>query len=145
MDPAQRTENSVQLQARNREIVAALYKACVRGNWAAAAEMLSADVLITEAGTLPFGGTYRGVEAMRGLFAKVMQSAGIIGVEGREVTSGGDWVVVLQDLILEGAPPVRAPFVEAFRLHEGKVCEIVPYYFDPGLINAAAARRAQAL
>jgi ketosteroid isomerase-like protein len=131
----------VELEERNREIVRALYKATGHGNWTAAAALLSEDVLITEPGTLPFAGTYRGVDAMRELFEKVVRTAGVIGAERKQITAGGDWVVVLHDLLLEGPPPVRAPLAEAFRLRDGKVCEIIPYYFDHRLITAAAEAR----
>ena len=78
---------------------------------------------------------------MRELFAKV-RATGVVGVEMHQATAGGDWVVVLLDLLYEGNPPVRAPLAEAFRLQDGKVCEIVPYYFDTSVVQAAAARQA---
>jgi hypothetical protein len=33
---------------------------------------------------------------------------------------------------------VRCPLAEAFRLQDGKVCEIVPYYFNADLMMRAA-------
>src|SRR4051812_2907217 len=135
---------TTELELRNRETVSALYRATGRGDWGKAADLMTPDVLITEAAGLPFAGVYRGVEAMRELFAAV-RSTGVIGVDMRQATAGGDWVVVLLDLLFEGTPPVRVPLAEAFRLQEGKVCEIVPYYFDPGpIVKAAAARTAAA-
>ena len=128
------------LEARNRQTVLALYKATGKGDWAKAASLMTEDVLIREAPTLPFAGEYRGVAAMRELFARV-RSTGVVGVKMHQATAGGDWVVVLLDLLYEGDPPVRAPLAEAFRLENGKVCEIVPYYFDSSVVVAAAARR----
>lgn len=127
------------LETRNRQTVLALYKATGKGDWAQAATLMTEDILIREASTLPFAGEYRGVAAMRELFAKV-RATGVVGVEMHQATAGGDWVVVLLDLIYEGNPPVRAPLAEAFRLQGGKVCEIVPYYFDSSVLVAAAAR-----
>ena len=126
-------------EARNRETVLALYKACGKGDWATAATMMTEDILILEAPTLPFAGEFRGVQAMRELFARV-QSAGVINIEMHQVTVGGDRVVVLLDLILAGDPPVRCPLAEAFRFRDGKVCEIVPYYFNTALMARAGAR-----
>lgn len=128
------------LEARNRQTVLALYKATGKADWAQAASLMTEDVLIREAPTLPFAGEYRGVAAMRELFARV-RSTGVVGVKMHQATAGGDWVVVLLDLLYEGDPPVRAPLAEAFRLENGKVCEIVPYYFDSSVVVAAAARR----
>jgi ketosteroid isomerase-like protein len=127
------------VESRNRETVLALYKATSQGDWAKAATMMSDDILITEAVTTPFAGVYRGVAAMRELYAKVM-SMGVIGVDMRQATAGGDWVVVLLDLLFEGNPPVRAPLAEAFRFQEGKVHEIVPYYFDTEVLTRVAGR-----
>ena len=132
---------TTELELRNRETVLALYRATGRGDWAKAATLMTPDILIKEAASLPFAGVYRGVEAMRDLFAAV-RATGVVGVEMHQATAGGEWVVVLLDLLLEGNPPVRAPLAEAFRLQDGKVCEIVPYYFDPGpIIRAAEARK----
>lgn len=129
------------LEARNRQTVLALYKATGKGDWAKAASLMTEDVLIREAPTLPFAGEYRGVAAMRELFARV-RATGVVGVKMHQATAGGDWVVVLLDLLYEGDPPVRAPLAESFRLQNGKVCEIVPYYFDSSVVVAAAARQA---
>jgi ketosteroid isomerase-like protein len=129
------------LEARNRQTVLALYKATGKGDWAKAATLMTEDILIREAPTLPFAGAYRGVAAMRELFTKV-RATGVTGVQMHQATAGGDWVVVLLDLLYPGDPPVRAPLAEAFRLQDGKVCEIVPYYFDSSIVAAAAARQA---
>ena len=129
------------LETRNRQTVLALYKATGKGDWVKAASLMTDDILIREAPTLPFAGEYRGVAAMRELFAKV-RSTGVIGIDMHQVTAGGPWVVVLLDLLYAGDPPVRAPLAEAFRLENGKVCEIVPYYFDSQVLVEAAARQA---
>jgi ketosteroid isomerase-like protein len=128
------------LEARNRQTVLALYKATGKGDWAKAASLMTEDILIREAPTLPFAGEYRGVAAMRELFARV-RSTGVVGVDMHQATAGGDWVVVLLDLLYEGDPPIRAPLAEAFRLENGKVCEIVPYYFDSSVVVTAASRQ----
>ena len=122
-----------EVELRNRATVMALYKACGSGDWVKAATLMTEDILITEAPTLPFAGEYRGVEAMRELFGKV-HSAGVVDIRLNQVTTGGNWVVVLVDLLLAGDPPVRCPLAEAFRFQDGKVCEIVPYYFNADLM-----------
>jgi ketosteroid isomerase-like protein len=126
-------------ETRNRQTVLSLYKATGKGDWVKAASLMTEDILIREASTLPFAGEYRGVAAMRELFAKVV-STGVIGVNLHQVTAGGEWVVALLDLLYPGDPPVRVPLAEAFRLRDGKVCEIVPYYFDSDALVKATAR-----
>ena len=127
-------------EADNRQTVMALYEACGSGDWTKAATLMTEDILITEAPTLPFAGEFRGVEAMRELFGKV-HSTGVIGTQLHQATAGGDWVVVLVDLLLAGDPPVRCPLAEAFRLQDGKVSEIVPYYFNADVMVRAAELR----
>jgi ketosteroid isomerase-like protein len=128
-------------ETQNRKTVLALYAATGRGDWAKAATLMTDDVLITESSTVPFAGVYRGVRAMRELFAAV-QATGVVGIDMHAVTAGGDWVVVLLDLLFEGVPRARVPLAEAFRLNDGKVCEIMPYYFDPApIVKAAQAGR----
>jgi ketosteroid isomerase-like protein len=134
---------TTELELRNRDTVLALYRATGRGDWAKAATLMTPDIEIKEAASLPFAGVYRGVQAMRELFDTV-RATGITGVEMHQATAGGDWVVVLLDLLFEGSPPVRVPLAEAFRLQDGKVCEIVPYYFDPGPIIKAVEERRRA-
>jgi ketosteroid isomerase-like protein len=130
-----------ELEAQNREIVLALYKATGRGDWAKAATLTTDDMLIREADTLPFAGNYRGLQALRDLFATVQATLGVERIDMRQITAGGEWVVVLLDLVLAGTPPVRAPLAEAFRLENGKVCEIVPYYFDTSVVAKAVEAR----
>jgi ketosteroid isomerase-like protein len=129
-------------EERNIKFVQDLFAATGGGDWKAAESMLSTDFLVTEADTLPFGGIYRGPGALRELFEIVIASAGVVGLDIHEITAGGDRVVALLDLLLEGTPPVRVPLAETFRFRDGKVCEIRPYYYDPTpIVSAVAARK----
>ena len=131
-----------ELEDRNREIIRALYRATGRGNWVAAEPYISADLVIRQASGLPFAGEYHGLEGLKSLFATVVATMGIRGVEFEQLTAGGDWVVSLMQLVLEGTPPVKVRLAESFRLRDGKVIEIIPYYFDPApVVRAAEARR----
>ena len=44
------------LEIRNRQTVLALYKATGKGDWTKAASLMTDDILIREAPTLPFAG-----------------------------------------------------------------------------------------
>jgi ketosteroid isomerase-like protein len=130
-----------EIEERNTKYVEALFAATGSGDWAAAEAMLSSDFFVTEAGTLPFAGVYRGPKALQELFEIVMSAAGVVGLDLHQITAGGDRVVALLDLLLEGTPPVRVPLAETFRFRDGKVCEIKPYYFDPRPLSDAVAAR----
>ncbi|HUI59212.1 MAG TPA: nuclear transport factor 2 family protein [Steroidobacteraceae bacterium] len=131
-----------ELEAGNLRVVEALFAATGRGDWAAAESMLTEDFFVTEADTLPFAGVYRGRRALHDLFTRVMAEAGVVGLDIQQITAGGDRVVALLDMVLGGTPEVRVPLAETFRLRDGKVCEIKPYYYDPRPIAAAVSRRA---
>jgi ketosteroid isomerase-like protein len=133
---------SRETEEQNSQSVQALFAATGAGDWEAAESMLTADFFVTEADTLPFAGVYRGPGALRKLFEIVMGSAGVVGLDIHQITSGGDRVVALLDLLLEGTPPVRVALAETFRFREGKVCEIRPYYYDQTpILSAVAARK----
>lgn len=136
---------SRETEERNIKYVQELFAATGGGDWKTAELMLTADFLVTEADTLPFAGVYRGPAALQDLFEIVMASAGVVGLDIHEITAGGDRVVALLDLLLEGTPPVRVPLAETFRFRDGKVCEIRPYYYDPTpIVSAVAARKKMA-
>jgi ketosteroid isomerase-like protein len=132
------------IESKNRQLVEALFAATGKGDWATAETMLSEDFFVTEAGTLPFAGTYRGRGALQELFQMVMNAAGVTGLDIQQITAGGDRVVALLELVLGGPPTVRVALAETFRVRDGKVCEIRPYYFDPRPITAAVEARKRA-
>ncbi len=131
---------------QEQDILAAtvqLYEHTRRGDWDAAAEMLTDDFFVTEAPGLPYEGVFRGRNALRELYIKVMGCMDVTGIDIHQMTVGGDWVVVLLDIVardMDGGE-LRLPLAEATRFRDGKVCEIKPYYFDPALPNRAAAAK----
>lgn len=123
-------------EERNLATAAALYVATGSGDWAAAERMLSDDLFITEADTLPFGGTYRGRGALRELYNKVIPMLGNAEISVKGITAGGDYVIYILELVPPGRPAI--PLVELFRFGpDGKVAEIRPYYFNSDHVKAA--------
>jgi ketosteroid isomerase-like protein len=119
------------------QIVDDLYAATGIGDFDKAEEMLTDDFFITEADTLPMAGVYRGKTALRDLYAKVMGMMDVAALNRVETTTGVDQAVTI--LSFEFSDPKLAPahLCELFRFRGGKVCEIMPYYFDPRTIVAA--------
>jgi ketosteroid isomerase-like protein len=128
-------------EERNLKIIEALYAATGKGDWTAAESMVTEDFFVTEAGTMPFPGVFRGRKALHDLFMQLIPAAGVTKLDIQQSTAGGDTVVVLLDLVLGGPPEVRVPLAEVFHFRDGKVCEIKPYYFDPRPMCAAVAAR----
>ena len=127
-------------EERNLRVVEALYAATGKGDWAAAESLLTEDFFITESATTPFAGVYRGRRALHDLFMQVVPASGVKKLDIQQITAGGNTVVVLLELVLGGPPEARVALAEVFHLRDGKVCEIKPYYFDPGPMHAAKAR-----
>jgi SnoaL-like domain len=120
------------------------YGASGAGDWEKCASMVTDDFFITEADPLPFAGLYRGKNALRELYIKVMGMMDVAGLDRVQTTVGGDYAVTI--LSFRFADPELAPgeLCELFRFRDGKCCEIKPYYFDPAtMIAACEAKRAK--
>ena len=119
-----------------------LYTATGAGDWDKAAAMLTDDFFVTEADCLPMAGVYRGKNALKDLFLKVMGMMDVAALDRGQTTVGGDCAVTL--VSFRFADPALAPaeLCELFRFRDGKVCEIRPYYFDPATVVAAVAAKA---
>jgi ketosteroid isomerase-like protein len=124
-------------EQQTRQFVDDLYAATGSGDWDKAATMLTDDFFITEANMLPMAGVYRGRNALRELFGKVMGMMDVAALDHVQTTVGGDYAVSI--LSFRFADPALAPahLCELFRFRDGKVCEIRPYYFDPETVIAA--------
>lgn len=133
-------------QDRNLEATKHLYAICAQGDWAAVREMLDDDFFVTEAPGLPYAGVFRGKDGLQQLYGTVMGMMDLSGLDLIEMTAGGDWVIVLVEMLARDAEgDFRIPLAEATRFRGGKVCEIKPYYFDPSLVQRAVdAKKAAA-
>ena len=128
--------------ARNLATVQALYAAAGQGDEAATKALLTEDFSIFIPASLPHGGTYRGRDSLRPLFEKALGLIGAVGFEVHAMTSGDDHVVALLSLITADGEKIR--IAESFRLHEGLIAEIVPYYLDTQQVAAIIAARSAA-
>ena len=128
-------------EKRNLATVKALYEATGSGNFDLAETFLSDDLFITETDLLPFAGVYRGKTALRQLYTKVMGMMDVVGLELKGSTCGGDLVVYWVEFVFPGGK--RADLMEMFRLRDGKVVEIRPFYFDPGIVTEAVKAKSR--
>lgn len=121
-----------------------LYAATGAGDWDKAAAMLTDDFIVSEAPGLPMEGIYRGKNALRELYEKVMGIVDVVGFERVETTAGRDHAVTILAFRFADPSLPLAELCELFRFRDGKCCEIKPFYYDPAVFNAAAAIKAQA-
>ncbi len=120
-----------------------LYAATGVGDWDKAASMLTDDFIVSEAPGLPMEGIYRGKNALKELYIKVMGLVDVAGLNRVETTAGKDHAVTI--LSFQFADPSLPPaeLCEMFRFHDGKCCEIKPFYFDHAVFRAAAELKAK--
>lgn len=120
-----------------QQFVTNLYAAAGAGDWDRAAGMLTDDFFVTEADCLPMAGVFRGRQALRELYTKVMTMMDVAGFDIVETCAGGDHAVTILSIRFVDPSLAPAHLCEMFRFRDGKVCEIKPYYFDPAPIVAA--------
>jgi ketosteroid isomerase-like protein len=119
------------------QLVDDLYAATGVGDFDKAEEMLHDDLVITEADNLPMAGVYKGKTALRQLYIKVMGMMDVAALNRVQTTTGGDYAVTILSFEFQDKNLPPAHLCELFRFRDGKVCEIVPYYFDAAPVVAA--------
>ncbi len=131
--------------AEKQAIIEALYAATGVGDFDTAETLLTDDFFITEAESLPYAGVYKGKTALRELYTKVM---GMMDVAGLEITAhcttDGEHACTLLQFSFADPKLAPAPLAEMYKFHDGKVCEIKPFYFDPAPIIAACKAKGSA-
>lgn len=128
------------LEERNLKETEKLYALSAAGDWPAVREMLTDDFFATEAPGLPYEGVYSGKDGLEQLYRKVMGMMPVQGLDLIQMTAGGDWVIVIVEMIASDADgEFRIPLAEGTRFRDGKVAEIKPFYFDHALVHRAVA------
>lgn len=118
-----------------------LYRLALSGDFAGAESLLTEDYVIQEASALPFAGTYRGPGALRALFEKVGGLMTLKDVRFEGFLEGGDVVVVMLELVVEGdGGPQTIPVMERLRFRGERVAELQPFYFDSATVHACVRR-----
>jgi ketosteroid isomerase-like protein len=126
-----------------RQTIDDLYAATGIGDFDRAATMLTDDFFVTEADGLPMAGVYRGRDALRDLYVRVMGMVDVVALDRHALMTGDACAVV--HLSIRLADPTLEPVevCEMFRFRGNKVCEIRPFYFDPAtMMRAVAAKTA---
>lgn len=124
-------------------LVDALYAATGIGDFDAAEKLLTDDFIVSEADSLPMMGVYKGRQALRELYSKVMAMMDVAGLDRGETATGSDFAVCRVTFQFQDSALAPAELLELFRFRDGKVCEIKPYYFDPAPIVAACAAKSK--
>ena len=116
----------------SKEIVQAMFDIMAGGDIEQMKSFLHPDVIVTEAESLPYSGTYRGPDAYVQLVHTVMETWDDLELSVRAMLEEGDIVVVLSEMSgkSKGGTAFTMPMTEVFHVTAGKIREVRPYYFD---------------
>lgn len=126
----------------NKLRLEALFKAFIARDMATVDAALHPDFVITEAGGLPYRGVYRGVEGWHKLIENIVGTWDDFSTEFIEIIGepDGDRFAALHNLkgrSKKTGRPVTMQVFELWVLKDGKVIEIVPFYFDTHAVAKA--------
>jgi ketosteroid isomerase-like protein len=108
--------------------------ALAAGDFDAVGAMLDPDFVLEEAAGLPYAGTYRGVDGWRALSKAIVATWGGFRARILEVPGEGADTLVVRLAISGRSRKTGTPFestvLELWRFRDGRLREIVPYYWD---------------
>lgn len=124
-------------------IVKSIYQFMLRGDTAAAFELVDPRFVVREAESLPYGGTFEGYEGFQRLLGAVFQTWKDAQISLKEIVGRGERVFALLDLKgkLGGSDEIVAlEVVEIWTVRDGKAVDLRPFYWDTAMVVKRAAR-----
>lgn len=125
-----------------RDMLAAVYAAAGAGDWSAVERLLHPDFVLHEAAGLPFGGEWRGKDALQRCAAAMFGTWAKATVDIHDITGGDTHAVVVLTLTMhprDGSAPFSQTVCEAGTFADGLLKELRIHYFDAAEIAARAA------
>lgn len=123
------------------EAVVDVFAKAAVGDWPAVAAHMADDLVIHEPASLPYGGEWRGADAMKNLFASVMGYWDDPDINVLRVVGDDEWVVAILRFEvtskLTGNRIVQR-MTEVSRFAGGKIVETYIHYFDTALVAREA-------
>jgi ketosteroid isomerase-like protein len=131
------------MSEENRKLIGDLYEFAGIGDYARLAELMDPDYALVQSPAHPIAGTWIGpvATAAAGRFS---QALGISGITVHNIaTDGPHRVMSLVDLHGSDGDgrPWTMPLVECFRIENGKVIEVRPFYWDQKELDRIFASR----
>jgi len=103
------------------------------GNLDAFCDYFDDETVMHEATSLPYGGTYKGREAIKAGIQNVFGYFSAFGYDVHQITSGGDYVIAYGTFSATSAKSgksVSFPLAEVWKIVDGRVKLVEPVYFD---------------
>jgi ketosteroid isomerase-like protein len=124
--------------SQNKQIIQDAYDAMAAGDVNGFLGALDTEIEVREPDALPYGGLYRGLGELMGMFAKAAPVLDSSRMVVEELTAEHDRVVaVLRIPLRDGS--AETLISEHWRLRDGKAVELQVFWFDPSLVAAATA------
>jgi len=123
------------------QLLQQLYDRAHVGDWDGVEAVLSDDLVIHEAASLPFGGEYRGRTALRDLFATVMAYWENPSVEIFSIVGDDTYVVALMNFTMtskHSGNTFTQKMAEVSTVKNGLVTEMRIHYYDTSQVAAEA-------
>jgi ketosteroid isomerase-like protein len=117
----------------NVAIVESAYVALDKGDWDFFYSLFADDVVMHEAPSLPYGGTYYGVEGLKRGIETMFAAWDNMTYKVEQITAGGDLVFVYMHISASSPRTGKTfgfPVAELWRFRDGKVTEFRPFYWD---------------
>lgn len=110
-----------------------VYDLVQNNQWEDYFAMLDPEVELLESPNLPYGGTYRGVEAVVGILGRIGEQIDQNTVEVLALTGGGDHAVALVRVRSRAGDDMLIS--EHWTFRDGKVLAIQPFYWDTSVVR----------
>jgi ketosteroid isomerase-like protein len=143
-DHATSPKNGALMSKANVEVVERFEHAFVRGDMDEVITLLSTDIVVHEAPSLPYAGDHRGIEGFLRL-AEAFNGVWAIKspLDLTFLDAGEDKVVVLVKYEAEARATgavLTLPHVEVYTVQDGKITDLDVYYRDTAAILEATGR-----
>jgi uncharacterized protein len=132
------TKDSKQVTEATRGIISAAYKAAQASDMATIIEILHPDVVLQEAASLPNGGVHRGLQNVLQALAYVFETFDMAQLTLDNIIVDGELAVGLVNLVFR-AREGGCAVAEVWRVRDGRIVEIRPFYWDTAAIVGAAS------
>lgn len=121
------------------QVLSEIYKRMRDGDWSGVEELLSDDFKVVEPESLPYGGLWKGKDALQRLFPAVMSHFENPAPVTKEVIGGEEWAAVIVDFTVTAKKTGRRftqTVSEVGRVVDGKLVELQIHYFDTAALAA---------
>jgi uncharacterized protein len=129
---------------RTRAAVERFYSGMLTADLAAVEVVLHPDVVVSEPGSLPYGGEHVGADAVVKLLGLLCAGIALDEVRRGDVLVHGERAAAFLEVpfTLADGGPQFLPVVETFLVRDGLITQIKPYYFDTAALLASLSAAA---